>query len=110
MPVKSFRRACNPSLHGHVLCVGGEGSLARADLVNRMTKLAQLVDPRPGLDVGMVAGTNGPHAGGLIPCVALSGVLKVRVWPAWAVHADVARGGDMRTAVGLGHDSYHGNP
>lgn len=86
------------------------GGLGVWHLVNRMTKLAQLVHTRPGLDVWMVARTDGTHAGRLIACVALGGVLKVRVWPAWTVDADVAGGGNVGTAVGLGHDCHHRNP
>ena len=85
------------------------GLSQKADLVNAVAKLPQLVHSRPGLDIGMVAGPDGPHAGGLVPCVALGGVLKVRVWAARAVDADVAGGGDVGTPVGLGHDCHHRN-
>lgn len=90
---------------------GGTGGVCRVcHLINRMTKLAQLIHTCPGLDIWMVAGTNGPHAGGFISCVALGGVLKVGIRPARTVDADVACGGNVRTPVGLGHDCHHRNP
>ena len=48
-----------------------------ADLVYTMAQLPELVDPSSGLHVRVIAGPDGAHAGGLIPCVALSAVLKV---------------------------------
>ena len=79
-------------------------------LVHRMSQLTKLVHTRPGLHKGVVSRPDGAHAGRLIPCVALSAILKVRVRPARAVHADVASGGYMGAAVWLGHDGHHCNP
>lgn len=80
-----------------------------AHLVHRMAQLPELVDPGSGLHIGVVARPDGTHAGGLVPSVALSAVLKVRVWPARAVDTYVACCGYVGASVGLGHDSHHGN-
>ena len=66
-------------------------------LVHGVAQASQLVHAGPGLDVGVVARPDGPHAGGLIPRVALRAVLKVRVGPPGAVHADVTGGCNVRT-------------
>lgn len=79
------------------------------DLIYTMTQLSELVHSSSSLHVGVIASPDGAHAGGLIPCVALSAVLKVRVRPSRAVDADVAGGGDVGAPVRLGHDSHHCN-
>lgn len=78
-------------------------------LVNRVTQLAQLIHSSPSLDKGVISSSDCTHAGWFIACVALSAILKVRVWSARAIHTDVACGGDVRAAVRLGHDGHHCN-
>lgn len=80
-----------------------------SDLVNAVSQLSQLVDTSSRLHIRVVARTNGSHAGGLIPSVALCAVLKVRVWPAGAIDADVAGGGNVWASVWLGHDCHNCN-
>ncbi len=62
-----------------------------------------------GLQVGVVPGPDGSHGSRLVARVGLGRVLKVRVRPAWAVHADVASHVDVRAAVGFAHHSNNGD-
>lgn len=50
-----------------------------------------------------------PHAGGLVSGVGLGAVLEIGIRAAGAVDADVAGGGDVGAAVGLGHDGDDGD-
>ena len=50
-----------------------------------------------------------PHRGRLVAGVGLGRVLKVRVGPAGAVDADVARHVDVGTAVRLAHHRHDRN-
>ena len=63
----------------------------------------------PGLQVGVIAGPDGAHAGRLVARVGLGRVLEVRVRSARAVDADVPRHTDVRTAVRFTHYCHHGD-
>jgi hypothetical protein len=63
-----------------------------------MSKLCQLRDSRSRLQIGIISRANRAHRRRLISRVGLRGVLEVRVGPARAVHADVAREVDVRAA------------
>ena len=77
-------------------------SFERTHLVDCVAQPPELIHAGPCLDVGVVPRPDGPHAGRLVPCVALRAVLKVRVWAPRAVHADVACGGNVRTPATTG--------
>ncbi len=75
----------------------------------KISIVSYLIAPVLSLKVGVVPGPDGSHGSGLVARVGLSRVLKVRVRPARAVHADVASHVDVRTAVGLAHNSNYGD-
>jgi hypothetical protein len=52
-------------------------------------------------------GSNGSHRSGLITCVRLGAVFKVRVWAPRAVDTDVPSCRDVWATVRLGHDRHH---
>ena len=54
-----------------------------------MAKPAELIYTSSGLDVRVVASSDGSHAGGLVASVALGAVLKVRIWPTRTVHTNI---------------------
>lgn len=74
---------------------------------NCVPRLTHLLQSMSCLQVGVVACPDGPHGGGLIASVALSGVFKVRIRTTRTVHTDVARHVDVRTTVGLAHHCHH---
>ena len=59
-------------------------------LVHTVSQLPQLVYSGTSLDIGIVACTDGTHASGLVPCIALCAVLKVRIRPTRTVYTYVA--------------------
>jgi hypothetical protein len=69
------------------------------NLVRVVAKALQLLNAISGLQVRIVAGSDCSHRRWLVACVALGRVFEVRVWSAWAVHANVACHSDMRTPV-----------
>ena len=81
----------------------------KLDLVGAVAEAAELVEPRPGLDVRVVPRPDRPHARGLVACIRLGRVLEVGVGPTGAVDADGSRGGYVRAAVRLGHDGDDGD-
>lgn len=78
-------------------------------LVNRMAQAPELIHACSGLNVGVITRPDGSHAGRLVACVALRAVLKVTVWAAGAVDADVACCCNVGAPVRLGHDRHHCN-
>ena len=63
----------------------------------------------PRLQIRVVASPDGPHRRRFIARVALGRVFKVRIRSSGAVHADVARHVDVRTAVRFAHHCHHSN-
>lgn len=74
-----------------------------------MAETLELLDAALALLVRVVARPDRTHARRLVTRVRLGRVLKVRVGPAGAVDADVARHGDVRTPVRLAHDGDDGD-
>lgn len=66
---------------GHVRAV----SWGKAHLVNAMPQTLQLFHPPSRLFIWIIPGTDGAHARGLVPGIALRAIIKVRVWAAWAI-------------------------
>lgn len=74
-----------------------------------MTKPLKLVYPTSSLNIWVVSGTNGSHAGGFVASVGLGTVLEVGIGATRAVNTYVSGGGDVGAAVGLGHDCDDGD-
>ncbi len=64
-----------------------------------------MLDSISSLNIGIITRSNGPHGCGLIARIGLSGVLEIGVGSSRTVDADVACGCDVRTSMGLAHDS-----
>ena len=56
------------------------------------------------LQIRVVSGSNSPHRCWFIPCVTLSGILKVWVRPSRAINANVTCHSNVRASMRLTHD------
>mmetsp|Transcript_5999 Transcript_5999/g.16828 ORF Transcript_5999/g.16828 Transcript_5999/m.16828 type:complete len:206 (+) Transcript_5999:978-1595(+) len=79
------------------------------DLVHSMAQRLELGDASSGLTERVVARSDGPHRRRFVSSVRLRRVFKVRIRSTGTVHADVARHGNVRTPMRLGHDGHHGH-
>lgn len=77
------------------------------NLINVMSNLLQLLDPISGLDIRVVSGSNSSHWGRFIPCIGLSGILKIWVRASRTIDAYITSRGYVRTSVRFTHYSNY---
>ena len=66
---------------GHVRAV----LWGKAHLINAVPQTLQLFHPPSRLFIWIIPGTDGAHARGLVPGIALRAIIKVGVWAAGAI-------------------------
>lgn len=92
-----------------LLVQGHEGATHHNEfnLICVVAESLQLLYPIFSLKVRVVSSTDGSHAGRLVTCIGLSGVLKVRVGTTRTIHADISCHCDMRAPMRLAHYSHN---
>ncbi len=79
----------------------------KLNLINIMANLLELLDPIPGLNIGIIPSPDGPHTGRLIPRITLRTILKIGIRPTWTINTNIASSSNMRASVWFTHHRHH---
>ncbi len=78
-------------------------------LIDIMPDFPKLLDSISCLNIWIIACSYSSHWCGLITCIRLRWILKVRIWASRTINTNISCGGDMRATMRLAHNSNNGN-
>ena len=79
----------------------------KLNLINIMPNLLELLNPIPGLNIGIIPGPDSPHTSRLIPRITLRTILKIRIRPTGTINTNIASSSNMRTPMRFAHHRHH---